>query len=204
MGPITTADRRNRGRPLLAYPPNGNPHNLHPDPVTAVDIATVRDHGFPTELGGGQLLYGRRAGSSARTMGILWTYAVHRTDGLFNQLFFPVFFLTMAKQLLIVESPNKKQKLLQYLELIDGPDSWYVAASIGHVQDLPDTELGIDRANKYSMDYRINPDKQKVVSELKRLTAMVGPQHVVLATDPDREGETIAWHLCRLLGDFPR
>ncbi len=109
----------------------------------------------------------------------------------------------MPKQLLIVESPNKKQKLLQHLESLFGPGQWMVAASVGHVQDLPEKELGINREKNYAMSYQVNPDKQKVVAELKRLTREVGPDRVILATDPDREGEAIAWHLSRLLGIPP-
>ena len=109
----------------------------------------------------------------------------------------------MPKQLLIVESPNKKQKLLQHLESLFGSGQWMVAASVGHVQDLPEKELGINREKNYAMSYQVNPDKQKVVAELKRLTREVGPDRVILATDPDREGEAIAWHLSRLLGIPP-
>ena len=105
----------------------------------------------------------------------------------------------MPKRLLIVESPNKKQKLLQYLDALYGPGQWYVAASVGHVQDLPEKELGINRERNYSMSYQVSPDKQKVVVGLKNLAREVGPDNVVLATDPDREGEAISWHLSRLL-----
>ena len=109
----------------------------------------------------------------------------------------------MPKHLLIVESPNKKQKLLQYLDALYGPGQWYVAASVGHVQDLPEKELGINRAKNYSMTYQVNRDKEKVVTGLKNLAREVGPDNVVLATDPDREGEAISWHLSRLLNISP-
>ena len=109
----------------------------------------------------------------------------------------------MPKHLLIVESPNKKQKLLQYLDSLYGPGQWYVAASVGHVQDLPEKELGINRERNYSMSYQVNRDKEKVVIGLKNLAREVGADNVVLATDPDREGEAISWHLSRLLNISP-
>ena len=109
----------------------------------------------------------------------------------------------MPNQLLIVESPNKKQKILQYLDSLYGPGQWLVAASVGHIQDLPEKDLGINREKNYAMSYQVNPDKHKVVAELKKLTREVGADRVILATDPDREGEAIAWHLSRLLGIAP-
>ena len=109
----------------------------------------------------------------------------------------------MPKHLLIVESPNKKQKLLDYLDALYGPGQWYVAASVGHVQDLPEKELGINREKNYSMSYQVSRDKEKVVIGLKNLAKSVGADNVVLATDPDREGEAIAWHLSRLLNISP-
>ena len=109
----------------------------------------------------------------------------------------------MAKHLLIVESPNKKQKLLQYLDDLYGSGQWYVAASVGHVQDLPEKELGINRERNYSMSYQVSRDKEKVVTGLKNLVREVGADNVILATDPDREGEAISWHLSRLLNISP-
>ncbi len=101
--------------------------------------------------------------------------------------------------LLIVESPNKTKTIRKYL-----PAGWDVAASVGHIRDLPKGELGVDKANAYRPDYEIIPEKRKVVAELKSRVARVGKEGVVLATDLDREGEAIAFHLCRALGLDPK
>ncbi len=101
--------------------------------------------------------------------------------------------------LLIVESPNKTKTIRKYL-----PAGWDVAASVGHIRDLPKGELGVDKANAYRPDYEIIPEKRKVVAELKARVARVGKEGVVLATDLDREGEAIAFHLCRALGLDPK
>ena len=101
--------------------------------------------------------------------------------------------------LLIVESPNKTKTIRKYL-----PTGWDVAASVGHIRDLPKGELGVDKANAYRPDYEIIPEKRKVVAELKSRVARVGKEGVVLATDLDREGEAIAFHLCRALGLDPK
>ncbi|MBG8556324.1 type I DNA topoisomerase [Hymenobacter guriensis] len=97
--------------------------------------------------------------------------------------------------LLIVESPNKIKKISALL-----PAGWHVEASVGHIRDLPLKELGIDRSNNYRMHYLINADKEGTVSNLKAKVRQVGPQNVYLATDPDREGEAISYHLCQVLG----
>lgn len=99
--------------------------------------------------------------------------------------------------LLIVESPNKIQKIKAIL----GP-GWDVAASVGHIRDLPPMGegLGIDKANKYKLLYEVTADKKKVVANLKEKVTTCGKQNVYLATDPDREGEAISFHLCQALG----
>ena len=71
-------------------------------------------------------------------------------------------------------------------------------ASFGHVSDLPQKTLGIDVKNEFAPTYEISPDKKKVISELKK-DAKVAKQ-VWLATDEDREGEAIAWHVAKALG----
>ena len=100
-------------------------------------------------------------------------------------------------KLLIVESPNKIQKIKAIL----GP-GWDVAASVGHIRDLPEMSagLGIDKANKYKLLYEVSPDKKSVVANLKKKVAECGKENVYLATDPDREGEAISFHLCQALG----
>ncbi|MBO3272153.1 type I DNA topoisomerase [Hymenobacter defluvii] len=98
-------------------------------------------------------------------------------------------------KLLIVESPNKVGKIKGFL----GP-GWDVAASVGHIRDLPKDGVGIDKANGYKMQYVISEGKHKVVKDLKEKVKTCGPQNVYLATDPDREGEAISFHLCQALG----
>jgi DNA topoisomerase-1 len=101
--------------------------------------------------------------------------------------------------LLIVESPTKIRTIRKYL-----PAGWGVAASVGHICDLPKRELGVDKANAYRPNYEIIPEKRQVVAELKSRVARAGKEGVVLATDLDREGEAMAFHLCRVLGHDPR
>lgn len=101
--------------------------------------------------------------------------------------------------LLIVESPNKCQKIRQILDKLYGLNSWEVKASVGHIRDLPQKSLGVDRAAGYRPSYEIAPDKKGVVQTLSRLVQQVGKSKVFLATDPDREGEAIAFHLATVL-----
>ena len=96
--------------------------------------------------------------------------------------------------LLIVESPHKIKKLKSLLP------GWEVAASVGHVCDLPPKKLGIDLEKGFKPSYQIDREKRQAVSRLKALVKKVGKQNVYLATDPDREGEAISYHLCRVLG----
>lgn len=95
-------------------------------------------------------------------------------------------------QLVIVESPTKARKLKGYL----GKD-YQVEASVGHVRDLPKQELGIDIDNNFKPKYVVSDDKKKVIKTLKDKAAKA--ELVVLAMDPDREGEAIAWHVKHLL-----
>ena len=101
----------------------------------------------------------------------------------------------MAKNLVIVESPAKAKTIKKYL----GKD-FEVRASMGHVRDLPKSKLGIDLEHDFQPNYRLIPGKEELVSELRELAA--GSEAVYLATDPDREGEAISWHLQELL-DLP-
>lgn len=102
----------------------------------------------------------------------------------------------MSKNLVIVESPAKAKTIEKYL----GSD-FTVKSSFGHVRDLPKKGLNIDIEHKFAPTYEISPDKTKVVSELKK--AAKGKE-VWLASDEDREGEAIAWHLCNALGLDPK
>ena len=99
-------------------------------------------------------------------------------------------------KLVIVESPAKCTTIKRYL----GED-YQVMASLGHIRDLATSGkdgLGVDVNNDFSPTYIINKDKQHIVRELKN--AMYKCDEVILATDPDREGEAIAWHLAQVLG----
>jgi len=94
--------------------------------------------------------------------------------------------------LVIVESPKKARSIDKFLG-----SGYVVKASMGHVRDLPKRTLGLDVANGYKPSYEILPAKKETVSDLKRAAARAGL--VYLATDPDREGEAIAWHLQKAL-----
>ncbi|MBX2845520.1 MAG: type I DNA topoisomerase [Saprospiraceae bacterium] len=101
----------------------------------------------------------------------------------------------MAKNLLIVESPAKAKTI----EKILGKD-FVVKSSFGHVRDLAKKDMGIDVEGNYTPNYEISADKKKVVSELKKLAK---DAEVWLATDEDREGEAISWHLLEVLNLDP-
>lgn len=102
----------------------------------------------------------------------------------------------MAKNLLIVESPAKAKTI----EKILGED-FEVKSSYGHIRDLEKDDMGIDVNKNYAPRYIIPEDKQKIVKELKQLSKK--SEEVWLATDEDREGEAISWHLCEVLGLDP-
>ena len=98
----------------------------------------------------------------------------------------------MPKNLVIVESPAKAKTIEKFL----GTD-FKVVSSYGHISDLPDKELGVDVDKNFTPKYRVSSDKKKVVSELKKLAKT--SDTVWLASDEDREGEAIAWHLSNVL-----
>ena len=99
----------------------------------------------------------------------------------------------MAKNLLIVESPAKAKTIEKYLG-----KEFTVKASYGHVRDLPKGDDAIDVENGFEPKYEILPDKKSVINELKKLIKKA--ETVWLATDEDREGEAISWHLAYSLG----
>ena len=99
----------------------------------------------------------------------------------------------MPKNLLIVESPAKAKTIEKFL----GGD-FTVKSSYGHVRDLPKGETAVDIENNFEPKYEVTADKKKVVKELKDWVKKV--DEVWLATDEDREGEAISWHLCKVLG----
>jgi DNA topoisomerase-1 len=98
----------------------------------------------------------------------------------------------MHKNLVIVESPAKAKTIEKFL----GGD-YFVTSSMGHVRDLEKKDFGIDIEKNYLPKYIITPDKRKVVSELKKLAGQA--EMIWLASDEDREGEAIAWHLKEVL-----
>ncbi len=102
----------------------------------------------------------------------------------------------MAKNLLIVESPAKAKTI----EKILGED-FEVKSCYGHIRDLEKDDMGIDIKNNFQPRYKVPEDKEKVVKELKGFAKKSG--EVWLATDEDREGEAISWHLCEVLGLDP-
>lgn len=99
----------------------------------------------------------------------------------------------MGQKLLIVESPAKAKTIEKYLG-----KEFKVKSSYGHVRDLEKGNQGVDIENNFQPRYVVSPDKTRVVKELKENVSKV--DEVWLATDEDREGEAISWHLCQVLG----
>jgi DNA topoisomerase I len=99
----------------------------------------------------------------------------------------------VAKNLVIVESPAKAKTIKRYL----GSD-YQVMPSVGHVVDLPKSVLGVDVEHDFAPEYVVIKGKEKVIGEIK--SAAKGKENIYLASDPDREGEAIAWHIADHLG----
>lgn len=97
--------------------------------------------------------------------------------------------------LVIVESPTKARTLARFL----GKD-YRIEASMGHIRDLPKSEMGVDTAGNFDPKYIIPRDKKKKVNELKKIAE--GAKNIWLASDPDREGEAIAWHIRSIIEDI--
>ncbi|HEU4326198.1 MAG TPA: type I DNA topoisomerase [Roseiflexaceae bacterium] len=102
----------------------------------------------------------------------------------------------MADKLVIVESPAKAKTIQKYLGR-----GFRVEASMGHVRDLPKSGLGVDIEHNFAPEYEVAKGKEKVVAELRK--SIRAAEAVYLATDPDREGEAIAWHITAAAG-IPR
>ena len=103
----------------------------------------------------------------------------------------------MAKSLVVVESPAKAKTINKYL----GRD-FKVVASMGHIRDLPKSKLGVDVDNGFSEDYEALASRKKVIKELK--DAAKDATDIYVATDPDREGEAIGWHITQELAGKKR
>jgi DNA topoisomerase-1 len=99
----------------------------------------------------------------------------------------------MAKSLVVVESPAKAKTINKYLG-----KNYKVIASMGHVRDLPKSKLGVDIEDDFEPSYEVIASRKKVIKELK--DAAKGSDDIYIATDPDREGEAIGWHLAEELG----
>ncbi|OGE66933.1 DNA topoisomerase I, partial [Candidatus Daviesbacteria bacterium RIFCSPLOWO2_02_FULL_40_8] len=98
----------------------------------------------------------------------------------------------IMKNLVVVESPTKGRTLAKYLG-----SQYQVEASMGHVRDLPKSDIGVDVDHNFEPHYIIPRDKSKRINQLKKV--MASAKTIWLATDPDREGEAISWHLSELL-----
>lgn len=98
-------------------------------------------------------------------------------------------------KLVIIESPFKREALKKYLG-----DGYDVFATKGHIRDLPQKSFGLDVKNNFEPKYEIVPDKKALIAELKKKASQA--DEVLIATDPDREGEAIGWHVANILG-FP-
>ncbi|MCE2654868.1 MAG: type I DNA topoisomerase [Sediminibacterium sp.] len=103
----------------------------------------------------------------------------------------------MAKNLLIVESPAKAKTIEKILG-----EEFEVRSCYGHIRDLEKSEMGIDLKNKFAPRYSVPTDKEKVVKDLKSMAKKA--KEVWLASDEDREGESISWHLAEVLGLDPK
>jgi len=97
------------------------------------------------------------------------------------------------RALVVVESPTKVKTIQKYLD-----SKYIVKASMGHIRDLPKSKLGVDEKKGFKPDYKVLPAKKKVLDELKKAAEKVDALYI--ATDPDREGEAIGWHLAAELG----
>ena len=97
----------------------------------------------------------------------------------------------MAKYLVIVESPAKAKTIKKYLG-----SNYKIKASMGHVRDLPKSRIGVDIENNFEPKYINIRGKGELISDLKKEAK--NANKVFLATDPDREGEAISWHLANL------
>ena len=132
---------------------------------------------MPTNTTGGKSTRTKAAGTSTKTKTTRTTTPVKGKN----------------KRLVIVESPAKARTIERYL----GND-YAVVASVGHVRDLPKSTMGVDLENDFTPKYTVPRDKSKLVKELK--ASVAASKEVILATDPDREGEAIAWHVIQATG----
>ena len=105
---------------------------------------------------------------------------------------FKKYMATNSKSLIIVESPSKTKTLKKFLG-----NEYIIEASVGHIRDLAKKDLGVDIENDFTPTYIVSEGKSKVVRQLKKMAK--GVDKIFLATDPDREGEAISWHILEIL-----
>jgi len=98
----------------------------------------------------------------------------------------------MSKSLVIVESPTKAKTIKRYLG-----KEFEVQATMGHIKDLPKSVLGVDIDKGFAPNYKVKPEKKDIVKKLRKLAE--DAERIYLASDPDREGEAIAWHIAEEL-----
>ena len=98
----------------------------------------------------------------------------------------------MGKNLIIVESPAKAKTIGKFLQ-----NKFVIKASNGHIRDLPKRNFGVDPKDDFKAKYVVDPAKKKIIKELK--LAAADADSIYLASDHDREGEAIAWHLTQVL-----
>jgi DNA topoisomerase-1 len=101
-----------------------------------------------------------------------------------------------TKKLIVVESPTKAKTISRFLG-----NEYFVESSFGHLRDLTKKKMGIDIENDFQPEYEVNEKSKKRANELKRLAKKA--DEIILASDEDREGEAIAWHLIQILGSNP-
>ena len=99
-------------------------------------------------------------------------------------------------KLVIIESPSKAPALTKYLG-----SGYEVFATKGHIRDLPTKSFGLDVKNSFEPKYEIVPDKKALIDNLKKKAEKA--EEVLIATDPDREGEAISWHVAHVLA-YPK
>ena len=97
-------------------------------------------------------------------------------------------------KVVIVESPAKAKTINKYLG-----SEYHVIASIGHIRDLPPKDGSVDPDNDFSMKWQVSSSSSDPISTMKK--ALKGADKLILATDPDREGEAISWHVHQVLND---
>ncbi|MFA6681380.1 MAG: toprim domain-containing protein, partial [Sphaerochaeta sp.] len=97
-----------------------------------------------------------------------------------------------SKVLIIVESPTKAKTISKFL-----PSTCTVVASKGHIRDLPEKHMAIDVENDFAIEYKVVEGKESLIRDLKK--NLKGADRLLLATDEDREGESISWHLLEVL-----